>query len=94
MKNNREITLPAKLQSAKEPDTHKDPYHTLVVAIFAQAVKDSLSKAKGPKAAKNRKDAKNWLKSRAFEEFCSNFLDYDDAKIADIRQALGLERSR
>jgi hypothetical protein len=91
MKDDRDGILPANLQPAEEPDNRKDPYHTLVVAILAQAVDNYLNKAEGPRASKNRKEAENWLKSRAFEAFCADFLGYDEARIADIRQALGLD---
>ena len=91
MKDDRDSFLPANFQPAEEPDNRKDPYLTLAGVIVAQAVNDYLNKAKDSKASKNRKEAENWLKSCAFEAFCADFLGYDEARIADIRQALGLD---
>jgi hypothetical protein len=68
-----------------------DPYDRLVKAIFQRAVKDLHSKNKDRDATLHRNAAKEWLGSRCFEEFCADFLDLGDARIAKIRQALDIQ---
>ena len=67
------------------------PHDRLVKAIFQRAVKDLHSKNKGKDSALHRRDAKRWLGSRDFEKFCTDFLDFDDARIAKIRQTLHIQ---
>ena len=83
-----------KNKAAKLEAIAEDPYRNLIVAVFERAVKDLRSTDSDHRGdAYNRrlaKDAKEWIESRHFVEFCADFLGYNKGSVEDIRRALGL----
>ena len=82
-----------KNKTAEPKAIAEDPYRNLMVAVFERAVKDLRSQDSDSRrnAAYNRRLATEWIESRYFVEFCTDFMDYDKRRIVAIRRALGIQ---